>query len=189
MIANVAADVAVPAGVTTVTVPLENGTPGTGASISVAVTSVGVTAIVPNLTAVSPEKFVPKIWTESPAWPSSALRLVIEGSGLNEVAVDTSPFGVFTDSAPVVALFGTTTFTAFAVGVTDVATPAWPVKSTDVVDARPVPLIVTVTPAFAEAGVNVATFGRTWNVSVPFRSRRASSPTLRRRSRRRGRSP
>src|SRR5436305_853511 len=134
---KICVEVAVPAGVVTLTVPDEKGTFGTWVSSPVGVTLVNDRAAkVPNLTTVVPRRFDPVTWTVSPPPPSTMLSDAIDGSGLNDGVVGFAR-GVFTVSAPVVASFGTMTFTDVAVGVPETGTAAWPWKSTLVAEARP----------------------------------------------------
>ena len=170
-----------PPGVTTVTVPDENGVIGTNACSVVAVEVPKLAeANVPNLTAETPSRFVPVIVTSVPGPPSAGLIEVIFGSGLNVAAVVSAPaFPVFTVNCPAIASLGTRTFTAVAVGVPTGSTPACPAKSTEVTDPRPWPAIVTVASRpRSPARTTSPSRSRTFVSRSPSRPRSLPTPSL-----------
>jgi hypothetical protein len=106
---KLAALVAVPAGVVTLTVP-DVAPVGTVAWIEAVDATVNVTASPLIFTAVAPVKFVPVIATTVPAGPLAGVKPVIVGAlwvTVKLLALVAVPPGVVTLSGPVVAPDGT----------------------------------------------------------------------------------
>lgn len=158
---KLAAELAVPPGVTTEIFPLV-APAGTVAVICVAFTTENDVATVPlNDTDVAPVNPVPVTVTLVPAVPLVGEKLVIAGAVtvteklLAELAV---PFGVTTEIFPDVAPVGT-------VAVTCVALTAWnvvaavPLKATELAPVKLVPATVTLVPTAPLAGEKLAIVG------------------------------
>jgi hypothetical protein len=139
--------VALPAGVTTVILPVV-APAGTVAVIFVDELTVKVAETPANLTAVAPVKLVPLIVTEVPTGPLFGEKDVIVGAPvavtLKFVELVSVPPGVVTEIFPVVAPTGTVAVIfveEFTVNVADV-----PLNLTAVAPVKLVPVIVTVAP-------------------------------------------
>ena len=112
-----------------------------------------VAAMPPKLTAVAPVKLVPVIVIKAAVPPLVGVKDVIVGAGINvnpaSVAV---PPAVVTLTLPDAPVPTTAVILVAELTVNDVA--AIPPKLTAVAPVRLVPVIVTVAPDAAEAGVN-----------------------------------
>lgn len=120
-----------------------------------------------NRTAVVPRKFVPEIVTVVPLGPLEGVKLMIEGQPGGTVKLEglvAVPSGVVTVTGPVVAAFGTTAERRD--GDSTVKVAETPLKRTDVVLERFVPLIVTFTPGQPPVGLNEAIVGAADAVTV-----------------------
>jgi hypothetical protein len=156
------ARVAVPPGVVTETLPAVP-LPTTAVMLVELTTVNDVAAVPPKLTAVAPVKFVPVMVTVAPTAADVGVNDVMVGAGINvkpaEVAV---PPGVVTVILPVVPAATTAVMLVALTTVKDVA--AVPPNFTAVAPVKLVPVMVTVMPAAAEAGVNELMVGAWINV-------------------------
>ena len=162
------ADVAVPAGVTTVIRPV-TAPVGTPTTIDVADTTLNaVVATPPNVTDVAPVKFVPVIVTPSPRPPVAAVKDVMVGAGfvtVNEAPVAVPP-GVVTDTAPVTPPVGTTNVIRVADATVNDCTALVPIFTIDA-PVKFEPVIVTVAPAATDVGVNDEIVGAGVEIADP----------------------
>jgi hypothetical protein len=147
--------VAVPAGVTTVILPVV-APDGTVAVIFVDELTMNVADTPPNLTAVAPVKFVPLIVTDVPTGPLFGEKDVIVGAPppvtLKFVELESVPAGVVTEILPLLAPAGTVAVifvSELIVNAADV-----PANFTDVAAVNPEPLIVTDVPTGPLVGEN-----------------------------------
>ena len=160
IIVKLAADVAVPFGVSTVIFPVVAAA-GTAVVICVALFTVMVAAVPLNFTAVAPVKPVPLITTLAPVKPAVGVKLVPVGAAatVKLVALVAWPPGVFTTIGPdpVVAL-ATVTLICTAVFESMLCT-AVPLTVTEVAPLRLLPLMVIWVPTGPLAGVKSVMFG------------------------------
>jgi hypothetical protein len=150
--------VAVPPDVVTLMGPVVAAA-GTVATIVVLELTVNVALPPLNATAVAPEKFVPLIVTELPAWPLCGEKPVIVG-GLTTVKLlplVPVPAAVVTLIGPVVAPAGTVAVIAVADATEKAALT--PLNVTAVAPVKLVPLIDTEVPTGPNAGVKLVTVG------------------------------
>ena len=112
-----------------------------------------------NVTAVAKLMLAPLIVTSEPAEPLSGEKLGIAGAlmPVNDPRLSVLPFGVVTVTLPLGAVPGTVTVSCVSVPVAGDATVV-PIFTTPPV--RPLPLIASVAPAAAAAGVKESIFGR-----------------------------
>jgi hypothetical protein len=162
---NTVADVAVPPGVVTTTLPVAPPA-ATTAVICVGVTTKPVAGTPPKVTVAGARKFVPLIVMVAPTGALVGVKLVIVGVGTNvntgtEVAV---PPGVVTTTLPD-APAPTLTVSTVPVLLTIVA--GVPPSVTSVALVKFVPVIVTVSPGPALVGVKVVIVGKGMKVNVP----------------------
>lgn len=147
------ANVAVPPGVVTVTLP-EEPLPTCAVMVPSSTTVNVMAAVVPNFTAVAPVKLAPFMVT---VWSVAAVvgvKELIIGAATNvkpaSVAV---PAGVVTKTLPeAAALLTTAVMVVVFTTVKEAAAP--PPKLTAVAQEKSVPVMVTVVPAAAVVGVN-----------------------------------
>jgi hypothetical protein len=149
---------AVPPGVVTDIVPVAP-FPTTAVMLVALTTVKEVAAVPPKLTAVAPVKLVPVMVTVSPAAADDGVNELIAGAGIKvklpeEIAV---PPGVVIDIVPLVPLATTAVILVALTTVKEVA--AVPPKLTAVAPIKLVPVMVTVSPAPADDGVNEPMLG------------------------------
>ena len=142
---NVAALVAVPAGVVTAMAPLV-APAGTLAVIWLAELTMYVALLPLKVTELAPVKFVPVIVTAAPTVPLVGEKLVIVGGTItvNVAALVAVPAGVVTAMAPLVAPAGTVAMIWLAELTTYVA--LLPLKVTELAPVKLVPVMVTEAP-------------------------------------------
>ena len=150
--------VAVPPGVVTLMLPVAP--LATTTVIVLASTTVNeVAAIPPKLTAVAPVKLVPVMVTVAPAAADVGVNEVIVGAAINVNPVRVPvPTGVVTLTSPDVPFATTAVMLVALTTVKDVA--AVPPKVTAVAPVKLVPVMVTVAPVPADAGVNEVMAGK-----------------------------
>lgn len=159
IIVKLAADVAVPFGVSTVIFPVVAAA-GTAVVICVALFTVMVAAVPLNFTAVAPVKFVPVRVTEAPAKPLDGEKLVIEGAFDETVKLDTEvavPLEVVRLILPVLAPTGTDV--VIVVALLTVKAAVVPLNLSDVAPERFVPVTVTLSPANPLVGAKLVILG------------------------------
>jgi len=151
------ATVAVPPGVTTLTVP-EAPEPTTAVMVVAELTVNDVAVIPPKLTAVAPVKSVPVIVTDVPAPPLVGVKDVIVGAGINvNPANDADPPTVVTLTSPDAPVPTVAVRLVAELTVNKVA--ATPPKLTALAPVRLVPVIVTDVPVPPLAGVKEVIVG------------------------------
>ena len=162
---NVAALVAVPAGVVTAMAPLV-APAGTLAVIWLAELTTYVALLPLKVTELAPVKFVPVIVTEAPTAPLVGEKLVIVGPRItvNVAALVAVPAGVVTAMAPLVAPAGTVAVIWLAESTTYVA--LLPLKVTELAPVKLVPVIVTEAPTAPLVGEKLVIVGATITVNV-----------------------
>jgi len=153
---KVPAEVAVPPNVVTETAPV---VPlATTAVMLVALPVKDVAAVPPKLTAVAPVKLVPVMVTVAPIAPMVGVKEVMVGAGINvnpaRVAV---PLGVVTLTLPVVPPDTKAVMLVALTTVTEV--PSVPPKLTAVAPVKLVPVMLTVVPVPADAGLKEVMVG------------------------------
>jgi hypothetical protein len=119
-----------------------------------------VAAVLLNVTAVAPVRFVPVIVTEVPTAPLAGLKLLIVGVGTETVklALEVAlPFGVVTVTLPVVAPVGTVV--VICVALATVKDAEVPLNASAVAPVRFVPVMVTAAPTAPLAGVKLLIVG------------------------------
>jgi biotin-(acetyl-CoA carboxylase) ligase len=158
-------ELAVPPGVVTDIIPV---VPlAITAVMLVALTTVKeVAGVPPKLTAVAPVKSVPIMVTVAPLAADDGVNELMLGAGINvklpeELAI---PPAVVTDIIPVVPLETTAVMLVALTTVKEVA--AVPPKLTAVAPVKSVPIMVTVSPAPADDGVNELIVGAGINVKL-----------------------
>ena len=152
--------IAVPPCVTTLMVPVVAPV-GTVAVIWVAELTKKLALTPLNLTAVTPEKFVPVINTEAPTGPEFGVKLVIVGarkSTVKLVVLVTVPPAVVTEIFPVVAPVGTVAV-IWVEELTVKLVAAIPFNLTAVAPVKFVPVMTTEVPTSPEAGVKLVIVG------------------------------
>jgi len=166
---NVAALVAVPPAVVTLSAPVVAPT-GTVVWIAVADVTVYVAAVPLNFTADVPVKLAPLIVTLAPSAPFPGEKLVIVGTGTKFVALVAVPPGAVTRSGPVDATAGTVAWMAVSDVTVNVAALA-PLNVTADAAVKFRPLIVTTVPTGPLAGAKLVIVGATMKlvalVAVP----------------------
>lgn len=156
--AKLADAVAVPADVLTVMGPLVT-LAGTVARMVVEDLLLNDAAgVVPNRTAVAPDRFAPVMVTTVPAAPRAGENSVIAADETLNVRVATPVLtGVSTEITPVTAFGGTVT--VIEVSVTAVGVAVEPLNLTAVAPVKLAPVMVTTLPAVPEVGLNDAIAG------------------------------
>jgi hypothetical protein len=163
------AEVPVPLGVVTLTVPVVVPL-ATVAVICVAVFTVNAEATVElNLTAVAPVKFVPVIVTDAPTGPLVGVKLIIVGaaSTVKFVPEDPVPTEVVTEILPVFDPAATVAVIWVALSTENVLA-AWPPNLTELAPVKFVPVRMTTAPVFPEVGAKLATVGEFGGGAVLF---------------------
>ncbi len=155
--------VAVPPGVVTLTVP--EVPVSTTAVMLVALTTLNeVAAVPPKLTAVAPVKLVPVMVTVVPKLADSGVMEVMVGGGIKiNPSWVTVPSGVVTLTLPEVPFATMAEILVTLITVNEVA--AVPPKLTAVTPVKLVPVMVTVAPVAADAGVKEVMVGVGSNVN------------------------
>ena len=105
-------------------------------------------------TVVAPVRLVPVIVTLAPTGPAGGVKFVIVGAAAETVKVPAElvvPFGVVSAIFPVVAPAGTVAVICVALFTAKVE--AVPLKVSEVVPVRCVPVITTLVPAVPDCGV------------------------------------
>jgi hypothetical protein len=166
---KVLAEVAVPAGVVTVILPLAAPV-ATVAVIWVELFTVNALAALPlKATAVAPVKLLPEIVTEVPTGPFAGLKLEIAGRAavtvklLAEFAI---PSGVVTEIRPVVVPLATVAVILVTL-LTVKLEAAVPLKATAVAPVKLVPVITTDVPTGPLAGAKLLIAGGPSTVNMP----------------------
>jgi hypothetical protein len=166
---NVLADVAVPAGVVTVILPLVVAV-ATVAVICVELFTVNALAALPlKATAVAPVKLLPVIVTEVPTGPFAGLKLEIAGRAAVTVkllAEFAAPSGVVTETRPVVVPLATVAV-IFVTLLTVKAEAALPLKATAVAPVKLVPVMATEVPTGPLVGAKLLITGGASTVNMP----------------------
>lgn len=103
-----------------------------------------------NFTAVAPVKALPLIVTTVPTGPPVVVKLPIDGSTRNELALVAEPSGVVTVIGPVAAPVGTVTM--IAADETTVNDALVPANATPEAPENPLPEIVTDVPTTPPPG-------------------------------------
>ena len=155
---NIALDVAVPPGVTTVILPVSP-LPKTAVICVEEFTVKLATAVPPQPTAVAPLKFAPVITIDAPLAAEVGLKPVIVGlvTTVNVPAEVAVPLGVVILMFPVLPL--PTVAVIIVAELTVKLAAAVPPKLTAVAPVRFVPFIVTTVPLAPDVGVNVPMIG------------------------------
>jgi len=149
--------VAVPAGVVTLTFP-DAPEPTTAVIVVELTTANDAAATPPKLTEVAPLRFVPVTVTVTPVAAVVGVKEVIVGADKNiNPGFDAVPFGVVMLTLPVAPTATTAVMVLESTTVNDAA--ATPPKLTAVAPVKFVPVMVTLVPAPALAGMNEVMFG------------------------------